>query len=338
MNSRTEPPVRTEEDLRAALKSLESRAPSAAGVLRAVAERTPRHLPGTRWVPPGPGSSRGLRLRLGAGIAAAAAAVAGLILAVRPGPASAPHPQPGAGSSAAAPLGRAMLTAFSAATGDILYTTQTTTGRGVVMSSEQDWSWPLQPVPGQQQHSRSSLTQRTSPRQPLMLTEDDGFVFTAPRAGSQKADGELTVVCYAGTGQTGCGYDTTETPSGSWSVHHGQFLSPYAAPDILSPAAIGRGIINGQWRVTGHGQVAGQPAIELTENPVSSQHQGPTAEIYPLPTLLWVSTSTHLPLRMINGAGNPAQVQADWHYLPPTKANLALLQVPIPAGSQRAGS
>jgi hypothetical protein len=78
------------------------------------------------------------------------------------------------------------------------------------------------------------------------------------------------VVCYAGTGQPGCGYDNTETPAGTWSLRYGRFINPNPGLDDLRPAALAREIAQGLWRVAGRTRVDGQPAIELTESPAGS--------------------------------------------------------------------
>jgi hypothetical protein len=80
--------------------------------------------------------------------------------------------------------------------------------------------------------------------------------------------------------------------------------------------------------VTGRTKIGGQPAIELAETRSGS--------LQPLPTTLWVSARTHLPIRMINGAGAMV-TQNDWYYLKPTAANMALLRVPVPPGYHRSG-
>ena len=119
-----------------------------------------------------------------------------------------------------------------------------------------------------------------------------------------------------------CGYGNTETPSGTWSLHHGRFMNPNPGLNDLRPAALAQEIAKGQWRVTGRTHLNGQQAIQLTETP---------AGIYqPLPTLLWVNARTYLPLRMIQGVNRPVWGQIDWYFLKPTAANLALLRVPIP--------
>ncbi len=56
----------------------------------------------------------------------------------------------------------------------------------------------------------------------------------------------------------------------------------------------------------------------------------------PLPVVLWVSTATYLPLRMVWLSGGSGEVDT-WRYLSPTKANLAKLRVPIPPGYPRSG-
>jgi hypothetical protein len=314
-----------------------ARAESAIAVARSDESR-----PGSRRRRPGRiAALRAARAQLVVGIATAAA-VAGLTIALLPGGAPAgrapvrhgsapggvrstlPAIESRRGLPSAALVGKAMLTAFSAADGDILYSVQTGTNRGVVVDIYRDWSWPAQPVTGRQERYRNAFSQRTSRTAPLKLTEGDGFVYITPPADWNYTYGQLMVVCYAGTGQTGCGYGNTETPPGTWSLHSGRFVNPHPGLNDLQPAALAREIAQGQWRVTGRTHLKGQEAIELTETPAGSYQ--------PLPTLLWVNARTHLPLRMIQGANKPVWDQFDWYFLKPTAANLALLRVPIPAG------
>jgi hypothetical protein len=97
-----------------------------------------------------------------------------------------------------------------------------------------------------------------------------------------------------------------------------------SAGGMLSPASLARGIAAGQWRIVRRTRLEGQPAIELSET-----SHGPDV-IEPLPTLLWVSARTHLPIRMVNGVGSTSVTRNEWAYLPPTAANLKLLDVHIP--------
>jgi hypothetical protein len=345
MHAEAQMPMRTEDDVRAALLALEDQAPSAEKVLTAVRAAGSRRGPGRARALRSPRSPRWPQLVTAV---ATAAAAAGLTIALLPGgapsgsrstrpgqatigPASAAPATPGLPSATA--LGKAMLTASTAATGDILYTTQTSVNRGVTMDIYQDWIWPANPVPGQQARWREAFSQRLSRTKPLLLTEKDSFTYTVPPGNPDSeraiyAFGHLTVVCYAGTGQTGCGFGNTETPAGTWSEHTRKFVNPGAGAGDWSPAGLARGIAKGQWRVTGRTKIGGQPAIELAETR--------TGSLQPLPTTLWVSARTHLPIRMINGAGAMV-TQFGWYYLKPTAANMALLRVSVPPGYQRSG-
>src|SRR5262249_61365301 len=158
---------------------------------------------------------------------------------------------------------KAMLTGLSAAPGAVLYTRTTTISKGVVMGIGQDWYWPAQPVPGRPARTREVLTLRISPASPLKLTEDTSITYTAPPAGAEQVSGQVTVVCYAGTGQTGCGYGPTQTPPGTWSRHSGRFLNPVSDTNV-SPSNIARQIAKGQWRITRRTHLARQPAIRRT--------------------------------------------------------------------------
>jgi hypothetical protein len=340
-------PMRTEDDLRQALATLERHAPSADTALSAVrgaagggaglggpSRIRRRRPPVRRWW---------RRPRLALSLAAAAAA-AGLVITLlpgstsprsgsRPGQATLPGSSPGqAGLPSAASVGRAMLAAFNGVTDDIEYTTLTGVTKGVTVTVYRDWSWPAQPAPGQEQVDRTVFAERTPQVPALTVIEDNAVGYTTPRAGVQTVRGQVTMVCYAGTGQTGCGSGQTQTPPGTWS----QVIQkvPASTSDIsagggLSAADLARGIANGYWQVVRRTRLEGQPAIELSET-----GRGP--DIYaPLPTLLWVNARTYLPIRMVNGVGHAQVSTNDWAFLRPTPANLALLRVPIPPGYPR---
>ena len=341
-------PMRTEDDLRQALATLERHAPSADTVLAALRGGTgagaapggPRRI--RRWRPPGAhGWWRRPRLVLSLAVAAAAA---GLVITLLPGSGSLrPGSRPGqtglpgsahseAGLPTAAAVGRGMLTAFNGVTGDIEYTTQTGITKGVTGDVYRTWSWPAAPAPGQWQVERTLFSQRTPQVPVLTLTEDNAVAYTTPRAGVQTARGRVTMVCYSGTGQTGCGFGQTQTSPGTWSqVNQKVWVSE---SDImgaggLSAADLARGIAKGYWHVVRRTRLEGQPAIELNET-----GRGP--EVWdPLPTLLWVNARTYLPIRMVNGVGHATVSTNDWAFLRPTPANLALLRVHIPPGYPR---
>jgi hypothetical protein len=350
-------PMRTEDDLRQALATLERHAPSAEIVLAAVHGATGagagRGAPGRirRWRPPA-APRWWWRPRLVLSLAVAAAA-AGLVITVLPGSASRPGSRPGpagppssssgqtglpgsapreAGLPTAAALGRAMLTAFNGIGDDIEYATETSVTRGVTVDVYRDWSWPAQPSVGQRQVDRTVFAERTPKVPALTVVEDSAIAFTTPRPAASRVRAQLTMVCFGGTGQTACGFGPTNTPAGTWSRISGRFAafsSDIGAGGFLSPASLARGIAEGEWRVVHRARIAGQPAIELSET-----NRGPD-HIMPLPTLLWVNARTHLPIRMVNGVGHATVTTNEWTYLRPTTANLRLLQVPIPPGYPR---
>jgi hypothetical protein len=249
------------------------------------------------------------------------ASAGGLPVVVSPGH----HPSPKS-------LAKAMLTAFNAAGDDLVYVTRDYVGSGHLIQATRTWSWPAVPSPGQVQYNRdaSSATPggASGATAPVKLTEDDGYTTVTPHP-SQIGQGALArviTVCYAGTGQTGCGWSRFNTPAGTWSQHTA--VMPYFdfTPDPRG-ADLARQIARGQWRTVGHTRLRGQWAIKLAETR-SGFYQG-------RPVYLWVSTATYLPLRMIWG---PAGSETDnWYYLPPSKANLAHLRVPIPPGYPRSG-
>jgi hypothetical protein len=334
MNNLATPPPRSEDDLRAALTALETRAPSTEAVLAAVRERT--SLPGRPRLPRAARSPRWRGLALGA---VAAAAAAGVVIALLPGGPSAGHggtpvsqlgPAAQTGLPSAASVGKAMLTAYTAANDEILYAMETGINDGVTVDVYQDWSMPAQPVTGQPERWRNQFSQRLSRTAPLKLTEDDGFDYIVPPAQANYVDGQLTVVCYSGTGQSGCGYGNTETLPGTWAKYHGRFVNVNPGLDDLSPASLAREIAAGQWRVIGRTHLDGQLALELSETSMGSYR--------PLPYYLWVNAHSYLPLRMVQGAGASVSGVNTWSFLKSTPVNLNLLNVPVPSGYPRSNS
>jgi len=350
-------PARTEADVRAAFAELAGRARGADEVLSALREAGPRRRglallrgrrgparPGRRLIP-GP---RWARLAVLATAAVTVAAVTlALVLGGSPGrPAGPgnfpvlPSPpliargpitvSPGRHPTSAA-VARAMLTAFDAAADDLAYDTVTAVTAGHLVQTDRTWNWPAVPSPGQVIYVRDAwsaiprgASQATGP---VKLTEDDGYTTVVPHPSryGQNEPARLIVVCYAGTGQTGCGWGRFETRAGTWSEHTG--IMPY---EDYTPSPGGtdlaRQIARGQWRIVGHARLRGQPAIKLAQT-ASGFFVGK-------PVFLWVSTATYLPLRMIWVTGNSTQVN-NWYYLPPSQANLSHLRVPIPPGYPR---
>jgi hypothetical protein len=169
----------------------------------------------------------------------------------------------------------------------------------------------------------------------VKLTEDKGVEAVTPPRGVNTLRGQVTMVCFLGSGQTGCGYGNRNTLPGTWSrftatVGIGSDISPGA---IFGPSTLAHDISAGAWQVVGRTQLDGQQAIELNE---TDRGDNNTA-LEPLPVRLWVNAQTYLPIRLAMGTrdGSTPMGFVDFRYLPPTPANLVLLQVPIPVGYPR---
>lgn len=251
-------------------------------------------------------------------------------------PASAKSPpavvSPGRHPSSAS-LAKAMLTAFNASADTLVRVTMTGVTAGHLIQIDQSWSWPAVPSPGQVEYVRDVFSQippgASKTTGSVKLTEVDGYATIVPRPSiyEQNERARLIVVCYAGTGQTGCGWGKFNTPAGTWSQHTGVMQYSDYTPDPRG-AELAQQIAQGQWRIVGQTRLRGQQAIKLAETP--SGHDEPR------PVFLWVSTTTYLPLRMVWGPATSYAIST-WDYLPPTKANLARLRVSIPPGYPRSG-
>jgi hypothetical protein len=306
--------MRTEHDLTQALAARERYAPDPDTVLRAV-----------RGGPRRAGRPRQRQLILPA--AAAAAAALGLAIAVLPGSGS-PHPAPSA-LPAAASVAKAMLAAFDSASGDVEYETQTGINHGATLNVYRVWSWPAQPAAGQRTIIRTLASGISASSSVLQPGGDYRVEFVTPPDNVDNADAQVTTVCFRAVIR--CGFGDTDTPPGTWSrftahIRPGTDVSPGATFD---PARLIKGIASGLWRVVGHTSLDGQPAIQLSET-------GHAFE--PLPVTLWVDAQTYLPIRLVSGTADAdtGEGVTDFSFLPPTAANLALLQVPIPPGYPQA--
>jgi hypothetical protein len=313
--------TRTESDLAEALAALERYAPDPDTVRRGLPGR-PRRPPA--W------QRRPLILA-----AVASAAAAALVLALLSAPGEGPssrQAQPELPSATS--VATAMLTAFRSVSGYVEYETQTGYNHGVKVDVYRSWSWPAQPVPGQRQLTRTVYSGISPASAVVKLTEDKGTEAITPPRGAGVVRGQVTMVCFLGSGQTGCGYGSRDTLPGTWSrftatVPTGSDIS---SGGVFDPSTLVHGIAAGAWRVVARTHLDGQQAIELSE---TGQHSQVILE--PLPVRLWVNAQTYLPIRLVIGASQDSNGRAvqDFRYLPPTPANLALLRVPIPAGYPR---
>jgi hypothetical protein len=277
--------------------------------------------------------------------AVAACVMAGAVALIAPqagtGRTGAGHPGTGRGRAGAASrvrlpssasVGKAMLATFDADADDILYSTEVDTNKGPVVDTYRDWIWPAQPLAGQRTLWRQVYTGRTPLlSSPLRLIEDDGLVYQTPaNPNAPDRGGVLTEVCFFSPGGCGFGNDA-DTPAGTWSqvTLRNQSLSVSSNVGEGSPfypPALAQAIVDGQWRIVRRTQVDGQPALVLSET--SAGH------IYPRPFLLWISARSYLPLKYA-ARGDGITSSGIFAYLPPTRANMRLLQVPIPRGYPR---
>jgi hypothetical protein len=217
------------------------------------------------------------------------------------------------------------------------FETQTGIEHGAPVDVYQTWAWPAQPAPGQRQTARTLFSARSpSPSSPMKLVEDNGIDLVTPAPATMPGRGQVTVVCFRGSGQTGCGWGQVNTPAGMWS----RFTmltgarTDVGAGGLFNPALLAGAVAKGVWRVVGRTRLAGQQAIELSE---TGRVSAGVTVIEPLPALLWVNARTYLPIRLVNGTGrgDEAMTVVDFSFLPATPANVALTRVPVPPGYPR---
>jgi hypothetical protein len=233
----------------------------------------------------------------------------------------------------AASVGKAMLTGFDAASGDILYSTQVDTNRGQLVDTYQDWNWPAQPVPTQPARWRERVADQTVlfSGEPVSPLEDYTVSYLSPSQQATYVPGRMTMVCYAGKRSSGCGFGDTEVRAGTWAEFGLQVpafavASGVGAGGMFSPATLAQGIAKGQWRVLRRTRLDGQPDIVLSETRKGT--------IEPMPFLLWVSARTGLPVKYASGSGGSTS-SGVFVYLRPTPANMALFRVNITHGYPR---
>jgi len=312
--------VRTEDDLRAALTSLERHAPDAARVLPG-----PRRQPARRHSRPALRSPRAIGWLSGITTAAALAGlVTALTLPAAPnriipnGPAASPGHAP-----APATLRAKLLAAFSAASGEIVY--EQSTFHGGTTSTEKIWYFPWQASTGQQVRSRQLIVNGDGT--PYQDVED---IYTMPASGTippglpaatvKKLKTHVLVGVVAAIGEI----IDVEYGNRTWSDQKDHVLLD---SDPASPQVVLYDIKHENWTVVGHTRLDGHDAIELSWADAGAS------------SYLWVDASTYLPLREIVNlpVGGPGKTitttdQTNYELLPATPANLALLSPPIPAG------
>jgi hypothetical protein len=242
---------------------------------------------------------------------AAGAAVAGVAVA------SVASSGPGATRPTVSSVRTAVLDALVRDSDTIAYSTRTTRRPKGPVTSQQAWTYPAFPVPGQQVRFR--LFQFTDG----VPVEDTESIYVADAASTNISQSttqgprtaEIIDVDYA-----------TRT----WSR---QRSTSVLLADRIGPSLIRNQIVSGGFTVIGPVDLEGRQAVELTW---SASH-GPLV----VTTILWVDARTYQPLRsvMTTRAGpEDTLLNTDtmrFQVLPATPAFLSLLTPPIPAGFTR---
>ncbi|MGH3299884.1 MAG: hypothetical protein ACRDP7_49675 [Trebonia sp.] len=297
--------MRTEEDLRTALTSLEQHAPAAARVMPGPSRRARdglRSRPSVRWL---------------AGIATAAA-LAGVAVGVTlTSGTSSTIPNGGVTSPSAATA--KLLAAISAAASDIAYTraTEVSTSPGAINapggelnSSGENWLFPWQPSTGQQ--VRSYQVRTGSGGTPVFGM---GLTYDSPAPEAIGTKGSTIFVNYK---------------TKSWSEQSGvcvvcQLTGSY-------PTNLTELIKDNDFKEVGRVTVDGHRAIEF-----HAVELGDSSTLWlRINSTLWVDAATYLPLRLTSTESLRHEytdtTTTDYQLLPATPGNLAKLTPPVPAG------
>jgi hypothetical protein len=278
------------------------------------------------------GRATTFRPRRTAAVVAAASLVAGGLVA---GVAAASHLGHGArpaaslaGSPPTASLRNAILTALSGTASQIAYTRLVWTTAGNETRVVDVWTSPFEGTAGQTQTVREVITAEGHTVQDAEMTyvlpgpnstvpaNCNGQIY-APKPppirgqsdGAQPTDGRLINVDYV---------------SRSWSDQPDTCI-PVTQP--TDAAQIRSDIASGDWRVIGHDNIDGQPAVELD---LGGPAQPPWAD------LLWVNAQTFLPIQARASKGGLPAAEAGlvttYRFLSDTPGNRRNLVTPIPAG------
>jgi outer membrane lipoprotein-sorting protein len=305
--------VRTEDDLRTALTTLERHAPAAARVLPGSSRRA-RH--GLR----SPLSARWL-----AGITTAAALAGAVTALTLPGGTERTIQNGGVASPSATTGTTAkakLLAAFSAASGDIAHTrtTQVNTSPDVLTDSGESWIYPWQASIGQQVHNRQ--VRLGSDGTPVL---DRELIYNLPAPPTPSAPQPL--------GTKGS-MITVNYKTKTWSEESGGVCDAcQLTPTYL--ANLTELIKDNDFKEVGRTTVDGRRAIEF-----HAVELGDHATLWlRVNSTLWVDAATYLPLRLTSAEslrhGYTDTTTIDYQLLPATPANLAKLTPPVPAGFRK---
>jgi hypothetical protein len=300
-------PRRSEDDVRAALASLERLAPAAEfGIGQGVRPHR-----------------RALRRRPAAAAALCLLACAVVAVALSSSPARTPGLRAPRQS-----LQQAILTAFDSASGMVLESRATVRTGGVVTGRSVSWSAPTLPRPG--------MTARY--RYVLMTPGGHPVSELAELYRSSRVDSRGLAHGFVGTGGVTRRITTVNYSRRTWMSRRTRQNAIVSLAD--NPALLRHEVALGLWSVARHLELDGRPALELVWKPAPAPDAWPAGspgERGELRRTLWVDAHSYLPLRQriqLAGAtdGPVYGITADYRLLPPTSANLAQLRPAIPAG------
>ncbi len=304
------PPRRSEDDLRAALASLEELAPSRESVLQ------PGARPRRRAVP------RRLAVAAATCLLAAVLAVAAL---------SDQGASTSGGTASQPSLRQAILTAFDSVSGMVLESRATLSADGAVTGRSVWWSGPTLPRPGRTARYRFvSMTPSGHPVSEL-----------AERYTASREDFRGLGRGFVGTGGVARRITTVDYSTRTWISQRTHQDAIVSLAD--SPALLRHEVAIGLWRVAKRVRLDGRPALELVWKPSPATRAwsvGGPGRRGELRRTLWVDAHSYLPLRqriqLVGADHSPFYaLTADYRLLPPTEANLAKLKPVIPDGFTR---
>jgi anti-sigma factor RsiW len=242
---------------------------------------------------------RNLRRRAGSLLAAAGISAAAVVAVT--GGLTASHSQ-----VTATTVRAKLLAAWVAAGNDILVTHFGSAKTGPEISAEDSWVYPWAASPGQRVQLRSVDSYGGKTGSEMTCS------YRMPANPQQKVTAPGIFVNYVGR---------------AWSN-----TTVVGCMSEMDPAAIRSQVASGAWTVSGPTEFRGHQALKLTETTTVHVKPGKIAQST---DQLWVDASTYLPLyeyTTTSGVDAGPPFTASFELLPPSPANLALLNVVIPPG------
>jgi hypothetical protein len=173
---------------------------------------------------------------------------------------------------------------------------------------------PIDPMEMWSDGDQSRLERFTLTGQPVV---DRGILISGS---ARRALNTMIIVDYQNkTWWRSSSYFPTTAPGTSWTCGNADEDDIRWAPGEMA-AQLRKALSCGELKAVGSGTVDGVPTVKL-----SGHFYGPTVTY-------WVNATTYLPFRFTATTGNGRVSQINLRWLPPTVANLAELNVPIPAG------